>query len=320
MGWKNKTVAAVAIAGGLYAGVSALMAWGLTRSARKKSDETPAAVGLAYESVKFPSRDDGLALTGWLIPPPGCTDMIDALAQRWIVLAHGFGSHSSDPATRMLGLARDLHDRGFGVFLFDFRASGGSAGTHNSAGFYERLDLLGAVEYLADRGAERTRIGVLGHSMGAAVALMACSGPGTAAAVVADSSFADLWLMVRRAQSGLAIPLRIANPGMNFAARTMYGIEMDEVSPARSLSVAETPVLIIHGEDDRVVPVSHARLLSRAVGMRPGETRDSANKLWTVPESGHLEAYSNFPKEYADRVTEFFDAHLSSPVRVGAAN
>ena len=320
MGWKNRALTTAAAGGALYAGISALMAWGMTRSARRKQEETPATVGLAYENVRFPSRDDGLSLAGWLIPPPGCTDMNDALAQRWIVLAHGFGSHSSDPATGLLGLARDLFDQGYGVFLFDFRASGRSAGTRNSAGFYERLDLLGAVDYLADRGADRTRIGVLGHSMGAAVALMSCSGPGTAAAVVADSSFADLWLMIRRAQSGIASPLRLANPGMNVAARTMYGIEIDEISPARSLSVAEVPVLIIHGEDDRVVPISHARLLSRAIGMRPGETQDSANRLWIVPESGHLEAYRNFPKEYVGRVSEFFDAHLSSPVRVGTAN
>ncbi len=310
MGRKNRTLIAISFAGGVYAGVSALMAWGLTRSSRRKADETPAAVGLDYENVRFPSRDGRLFLRGSLIPPKMDFGSRDLSGHRWIVMAHGFGSHSSDPTTGMLGLARDLHDRGFGVFLFDFRASGNSQGARNSAGFFERLDLLGALDYLVHRGAERERIGVLGHSMGAAVALMACSGPATAAAIVADSAFADLWLMVRRAQRGLARPLRLANPGMDVMARIIHGIEIDEISPAKNLAISQAPVMIIHGADDRVVPVSHARILARAADYRHPDIEDASGELWIVPESGHLEAYRNFTTEYVDRVTRFFETHL----------
>lgn len=319
MRWINQTLYAAGAAAGLYVGISTLMARGLTRSNRIKAEETPATVGLAYESVSFPSRSGKLMLSGWLCPPPGCTDMHDALAQRWIVLAHGFGSNSAGPTSGMLGLARDLHDRNFGVLLFDFRCSGESDGSRNSAGYFERFDLLGALDYLFERGVERERIGVLGHSMGGAVALMACATPGTAAAVVADSAFADLWLMIKRAQRGLAYPLRAANPGMGAMARLLYGLDISEVSPAKSLALSESPVLIIHGEDDSVVPVSHARLLAKASGSRFREDGETADRTWIVPGAGHLEAYRNTPEEYVRRVSDFFDAHLGAGIRTGMA-
>lgn len=319
MNWTYRSLIAAGAAAGLYVGVSALMARGLTRSTRVRPEETPATVGLAYESVKFPSRTGELILSGWLCPPPGCTDMNDALAQRWIVLAHGFGSNCADPTTGMLGLARDLHDRNFGVLLFDFRSSGNSEGARNSAGYFERFDLLGALDYLSDRGVDRARIGVIGHSMGGAVALMACSTPGTAAAVVSDSAFADLWLMIKRAQKGFIRPLMVANPGMGAMARLLYGVDISEVSPARSLAMSESPVLIIHGEEDKVVPVSHARLLAKACGSKFREAGETSGRTWLVPGAGHLEAYRNAPEEYAGRVSEFFDAHLTAGVRTGLA-
>ena len=292
------------------------MAWGLTRSTRLRPEDTPATVGLPYESVEFPSRHGNIALRGWLVPPPGCTDMHDAMGQRWIVLVHGFGANRGDPTTGLLGLARDLRDRNFGLLSFDMRSSGDSAGRRNSAGFYERLDLLGALDYLVERGADRRRIGVLGHSMGGAVALMACSTPGTAAAVVADSSFADLWLMIRQAQKGIGRALVIANPGMNAMARLLFGVAISEVSPAKSLALSESPVLIIHGDKDNVVPAAHAKLLAKAAGSDPREIDESADRLWIVSGAGHLEAYRIAQDEYVNRVSAFFDRHLAAGVRL----
>lgn len=319
MGWLSKTLYAAGAAAGVYAGVSALMARGLTRTARIRPEETPATVGLPYETVAFPSRAGEVTLSGWLCPPPGCTDMNDALAQRWIVLAHGFGSNGADPTTGMLGLARDLHDRNFGVLLFDCRASGNSEGSWSSAGYFERFDLLGALDYMADRGVARERLGVLGHSMGGAIALMACSTPGTAAAVVSDSAFADLWLMIKRAQKGVLKPLSVANPGMGLMARLLFGVEISEVSPARSLALSETPVLIVHGEEDRVVPLSHARLLAKASGSQFRTQEGASARVWIVEGAGHLDAYRKRPSEYVGRVADFFDAHLGAGVRSGIA-
>jgi pimeloyl-ACP methyl ester carboxylesterase len=232
-------------------------------------------------------------------------------------MVHGYGSNRTDPTTGLLGLTRDIRDRNYGVLLFDLRSSGESGGGRTSAGFFERFDLLGALDYLEARGADRSRIGVLGHSMGAAVALMACSAPGQVGAVVADSSFADLWLMIRRAQSGAGRALMPLNPGMNILSRLLYGVDINEISPARWLAASESPTLIIHGEQDRIVPPDHARLLAKAAGADSRHPVQETGRLWIVPGAGHLEAYRASKHEYVERVTSFFDTHLATGSRTG---
>jgi dipeptidyl aminopeptidase/acylaminoacyl peptidase len=245
--------------------------------------------------------------------------MNDAMGQRWVVLVHGYGANRADPTAGLLGLARDIRDRNYGLLMFDMRSSGESAGKRNSAGFYERFDLLGALDYLTERGASRDRIGVLGHSMGAAVALMACTTPDTAAAVVADSSFADLWLMIKRAQKGVGRALTVVNPGMSAASRLLFGVHISDISPAKSLALSESPVLIIHGGEDSVVPPDHAMLLAKAAGSNFVELENASDKLWIVPGAGHLEAYRVAKDEYVEKVASFFDRHLSAGTRAGVA-
>ena len=311
MSWLNRAIAAAGVAAGAYLGISALMARGLTRSKRVPAGDGPSSLGLAYETVTFQSRDGRAELSGWLIPPPGSPDMRIAMERRWIVMVHGHGSNRADASSGMLSLARDLHTRGFGILLFDLRASGESTGARGSAGFYERFDLLGALDYLVERGARRDRIGALGHSLGGVVALMVCADPGSAGAVVADSAFADLWMMIHRSQEGPAMALSLLNPGMGLMARLIYGININEISPVESVSISDTPTLLIHGEDDMMVPLEQARMLARALAIsKPGEATDGDESLWIVPDAGHLKAYRNRSQEYVERVSRFFEENL----------
>ena len=79
---------------------------------------------------------------------------------------HGYG-HSR---AQLLPHADFLHQAGFSVLLFDFRAHGRSAGTITTFGFLERWDVLGAVKFLQDR--QIHRIGLLGFSLGGISAIL----------------------------------------------------------------------------------------------------------------------------------------------------
>ncbi len=299
--------------------MSVAMAAGLASSRRIRLDDTPAAVGLQYEDVAFKSRGVDATLSGWLIPPAADgageqaeESLRDAYSSaRWIVVVHGAGTNRADPSAGLLGLARDLCAEGFGLLLFDLRASGESGGIRSSAGYYERLDLLGALDELDRRGVDRKRIGVIGFSLGGAVAMMACANPGTAAAVVADSAFADLPLMIRESMVGIRRGLALMLPGMSFMTRVLYGINIDDVSPARSIASSDTPVLLIHGSQDDLVPRHHAHLLGRAAGVGFSDIEHGDQALWLVPGAGHVEAYRTRPAEYVSRVVSFFDEHLA---------
>ena len=228
-------------------------------------------------------------------------------------MVHGDNTNRSDSKTGMLDIARALSQRGFGIFMFDMRGRGDSPAAISSSGYYERLDLQGASDYLVSNGADRSRIGVLGFSLGGAVALLAGSNPNNFGAIVSDSAFADLSLVLKGAMTGVKRPLALWFPGMKFMARALYGIDIADVSPARAIARSDTPVLVIHGEEDGVIPVEHARLLGRAIGASFDEIEAGEETVWIVPGAGHTGAFRTQPKTYIDKVASFFEKHLSAP-------
>ena len=315
MGFIRTTFTLLGIAGGSYVGVSSVMAAGLTRTTRVRSEETPESVGLDYRDVSFTSRGGDARLSGWIIPPESGVNSPQATARgtSWIVMLHGDDTNRSDSKTGMLGIARELSIHGFGVFMFDLRGRGDSPAAMSSSGYFERLDLQGASDYLVNKGADRSRIGVLGFSLGGAVALMAGSNPNNFGAVVSDSAFADYSLVLRSSMTGIKRPLTLWLSGMDFMARSIYGIDISDISPARAISRSDTPVLVIHGEEDTVIPVDHARLLGRAIGASFDEIEGGEETVWIVEGAGHTGAFRTEPKVYIEKLVKFYEAHLGAP-------
>ncbi|MCI0808878.1 MAG: alpha/beta fold hydrolase [Chloroflexi bacterium] len=327
------------VAAGGYIGVSSALASGLITTTRVRPDDRPDSVGLDYRDVSFTSRGGDAGLSGWLIRPqsgPGSSSGATAEAEAdpvpssvpsgagpghsvtargisWVAMVHGDNTNRSDSKTGMLDIARALSQRGFGIFMFDMRGRGDSPAAISSSGYYERLDLQGASDYLVSNGADRSRIGVLGFSLGGAVALLAGSNPNNFGAIVSDSAFADLSLVLKGAMTGVKRPLALWFPGMKFMARALYGIDIADVSPARAIARSDTPVLVIHGEEDGVIPVEHARLLGRAIGASFDEIEAGEETVWIVPGAGHTGAFRTQPKTYIDKVARFFEKHLSAP-------
>ncbi len=105
-------------------------------------DTTPAAYGLQYKDVTFPSRYDNLPLKGWFIP--GVLPNGQLTTQRAIIMVHGYTSNREDKAVGILRLSADLAHRGFAVLTFDTRGNGQSPAAARSLGLYEQRDVLGA--------------------------------------------------------------------------------------------------------------------------------------------------------------------------------
>jgi hypothetical protein len=315
VGFIKTTFTLLGLAGGSYVGISSAMAAGLTRTTRVRSEETPESIGLDYRDVSFTSRGGDARLSGWIITPESGSDSPQTTARgtSWVIMVHGDNTNRSDAKTGMLGIARALNRRGFGILMFDLRGRGDSPAAMSSSGYFERLDLQGASDYLVSKGADRSRIGVLGFALGGAVALMAGSNPNNFGAVVSDSSFADLSLVLRNEMTGIKRPLAMWFTGMEFMAKSIYGIDIKDVSPARAITRSDTPVLVIHGEDDEVIPVEHARLLGRAIGASFDEIESGEETVWIVPGAGHTGSFRTQPKLYIEKLVKFYEAHLGAP-------
>ncbi|MBM4466520.1 MAG: alpha/beta hydrolase [Chloroflexi bacterium] len=251
----------------------------------------PADYGLSYEEVAFKSRD-GLILRGWFIPA--------AEPRGTIVFCHGHGG-SMDPD---IEYAPAFHDRGYNVLMFDFRGHGRSEGQRVSMGYHERLDLLGAVDYLKRRGIDR--VGVLGFSMGGAVAISTAPQSEAIRAVVSDGAFTRLGNAIARGARERGLPGWVAawaSPLMIGLASLRLGAWLPRADPIRWVAkITPRALFIIHGGLDPYVSLGEVQELYAKAG-QPKE-------LWVVPEVSHRMVDKQHPDEYRAKLLAFFDKWL----------
>jgi fermentation-respiration switch protein FrsA (DUF1100 family) len=292
--WLKAIIGIVVLVIVIILGVSAYLGGVATRVDREPITLNPADLGLEYEDITFPSREDHMILHGWFLPSPE--------SEQVIIMLHGAESNRTDPDINAMGIAVKLVASGYNVLMFDFRGHGESEGERLSAGYHEIKDLWGAVDFVQERGFEK--IGVLGFSMGAATALMGAAEEPDIDCVIADSSFADMGgIMEREFTNRTRFPGYFITPVL-FMIKIMYGVDFTEVKPVEYVpKIAPRPILFIHGEKDDFVPLEHARRLYEA-------SQNPADALWIVPGAEHVKGYITSPEEYINRITAFFDSVL----------
>jgi len=277
-------------------GIAAWVAHQLTLVDRVPVYDDPSRHGLVYEEVEFPSRYDHIPLRGWYLPAQP--------DHRCIILLQGELHHRNSPGIRALELGRDLVQVGFSVLLYDYRGRGESGGQRSSAGDREQWGVLGALDYINGRGIPTERIGLLGFSLGAGVAILVAAKITTIPAIVADSAFVDWFRDLERiALHGWVLPRWFVVPIVT-VGRLFFQANFANVRPIKEVRhIAPRPVLFIHGADDAVIPPEETLELYRA-------SENPENSVWIVPGAAHVKAYLRQREEYVARVTQFFQRYI----------
>jgi uncharacterized protein len=243
----------------------------------------PRLVGVEVEPVTYPSRN-GKKLTGFLFRTPG-----EPLGT--VVHFHGNGNNATDHFPLVLFLAK----RGFDLLVFDYQGYGLSEGKPTPAGTVE--DGLASVQYALDRSRPSSRgVVLLGQSLGAAVAAVVAAEDPRVKGVVLEAGFSTY-----RSITGRVMRKSVVLWPLSFVFPPLF--VRDGYAPVRHVGrIAPRPVLIIHGDGDKVVPVKMAGKLFEAAG--------EPKSLWIVKGAGHLLCRSVGGKAYEDRVAGFFDEAL----------
>ncbi len=267
-------------------------AYGIVHPGRVPLTRAPDSVGITdTQSVSFLSSD-GLTLRGWYAPTKNGAA---------VITVHGHGGNREG----MLDDAALLTARGYGVLLFDLRNSGESDGAVTTLGLLEVNDVRGAMEFVqAQEGVDANRIGLLGHSMGGATAIMAAAQIPQARAVVAESTYASLEDNITNGVRQVAgLPPFPFAPLVIFFGQQEAGLDMTAVRPVDDIaSISPRPILIVHGELDETIPVANAHKLYEAAG--------EPKELYVIPNAGHTGLVQAGAEEYARRVAGFFDEYL----------
>jgi dipeptidyl aminopeptidase/acylaminoacyl peptidase len=216
------------------------------------------------QPVSFTAQD-GLKMTGYLTLPRGKP----AKDLPLIVLPHGGPAARDEPFFDWW--AQAMASRGYAVLQVNYRGSDGFGWDFLSAGFGQwglkmQTDLSDGVRYLASQGTiDPKRVCIVGASYGGYAALAGATlDPGVYRCAVSIAGPSDLSQMVGRAQYQQDIT------GERYWDRFMGASgpgdhHLQDISPAAHADRATIPILLIHGQDDTVVPFGQSQIMERAL-------------------------------------------------------
>lgn len=236
-----------------------------------RSVPDPARYGLADAITPIDYRTaDGLVLSAWY-RPAARTD------QATIVYFHGNAGHHGDRGP----VVRYLWEAGYGVLLAGYRGYGGNPGTPSEAGL--AADARAAVDWLTEQGVAPGCMVLYGESLGSGVAVRLASET-PVAAVLLESPFSSI-ADVGQAQYPI------------FPVKLLLRDRFDSLSRIAGIGA---PLLVMHGEADRTVPIRFGRRLFDAA-VEP-------KRAWWVPAAGHVDLHRHGA---SDVVLEFLAEHVT---------
>ncbi len=220
-----------------------------------------------------------------------------------VVLLHGFNARKE----HMLPFAERFCAAGFRCVLYDSRGHGDSGGRYATFGVRETGDLRRVIEAarpLAGPGGLGP-LGLLGYSMGGAVAMQAQPDLPEVKALASVAAFADFRDVITnqatRRWQGFGTPLV---PLVRKETRWKAGFDPWDVRPVEAVTRLTCPIFLAHGEADALVPVSHVHRLAAAAGAR-------LQQVMLIPKGTHGDVFMTGGDALWGRLAVFFVSELT---------
>ena len=237
----------------------------------------------ACEAARFDGA--GVTLAGWRCRTP-------QPRRGTVIYLHGVADNRGGAS----GMVGRLSALGLDLIAYDSRAHGQSTGDACTYGFYEKQDLHHVIDALPPGP-----VVLVGHSLGAAVALQEAVDDPRVAAVVAAETFSDLrTVAAERAPFFFISP--VIRAGLALAeAQAQFAV--DQVSPLKAASKLTIPVLLIHGDADVETTADHSRRVAAALA--------GPKRLILVPGAGHN---GSLRGDVWIEVERWIDQHVGGPI------
>jgi pimeloyl-ACP methyl ester carboxylesterase len=244
----------------------------------KTAETTPSPVGES-EPDRYVMTEDGKRIA---------FSHIKGGFSKVVIIAHGFYTNKD---TVLFKSMTDAFSKEYDVIAFDFRGHGKSSDVFTWTAL-EQKDLRAITSYAKEN--KYAKIGVIGFSLGAAIALVEASCQKSIDSVIAVSSPADLgsinyhfWEKDMWEDLKLNLGIKGRGKGVRPGSPSLQKIRpidiVDKISP--------TPVLFIHGEKDWLVKLSHSQLLF--------DGAKNPKALTIIKDGGHAERmFDVFPDQF----------------------
>lgn len=277
----------------------------LQRLMRARPEIDPAQMQ-PMKAIRYAARD-GLSIPAFLTRPAAVTGPAPM-----VVMVHG------GPAVRDVWAwdneVQLLAANGYVVFQPQFRGSSGFGRKFEQAGYGQwglamQDDITSGVEHMIREGiADPKKICIYGSSYGGYAAMWGLAkDPGLYQCGISFAGVSDIAYMFSDSSD------RNDNKAVRELRRSHIGDlkqnkeRFDQLSPLKQAARISAPVLLIHGEEDRRVPIAHAEKMKRAL-----EENHKSVQWLSFPDEGHGLSYVSNERLYLQTLLEFLDKHIGS--------
>ena len=250
---------------------------------------------------------DGIKMTAYLTLPKGASD------QPLPTILHPHGGPISRDTSGFDYWTQFFANRGYAVLQVNFRGSSGYGFDFMKAGMQNwgqemQEDLEDATHWLVEEGiADPDRICIVGGSYGGYAALMGVAKtPDLYACAVSFAGVTNLNQLMREEKEY----------GAYEALKEMVGADrqqLRETSPTRLAETIKAPILLVHGDQDRVVKVEHSRLMKTAL-----EKADKDFEYIEFEEGDHYLSNAEHRMEFFKAMDVFLAKYLKPSHQVSA--
>lgn len=264
--------------------------------AEHPEDVDPSKQGMRYSDFNI-TVDDTILLKGWFVYAT------KAPSKGTVILLHGISSCKN----MMLPLAKELTEQGYNCICYDSRANGESGGLNCTFGFYEKHDVSRYIDSAIARYPHAAPFGIMGHSLGAAVALQAMAIDKRIVCGIAESPFADLRSTTRDYFARMAhVRLDFIPDRALMFSEKIAGFSADSVCPALAAKSITQPVMVIHGLKDERIDSKYGKMDFDNIA--------SVHKFWYPVAAGmHSNLARTGGKKLDDKIKSFLAQYLVAP-------
>ncbi len=221
---------------------------------------------------------------------------------------HGFKQNRSE----MLDEAKILQEAVYGILVTSVRAHDLNDGEAITFGVRESEDLHAWYRYLINsQGVTKGKVGLLGNSMGATMAIESAASNKGIAAVVAVSAFSSVDDTIN-----MSVEYFTRLPTFPFAsmilwwAETILNLDVGQIDATQAAAqLCHTALLIMQGGQDIDVSVESGEWRVES-GQWLHDAACGDGQLWFEDVIGHAQFVIKQPDEFKRRVVSFFNRSL----------